>query len=121
MKTLHITLATVTTLALFGCGGGDNPSDTTSIPTTTDYFKIVPAVYTLNGSTPPSCPEAYRIVTLKAEKEDDIGIQTCDWTCASYEGASPISVSLYFQQNGKDAPWEFDNAITLTAPSQCYN
>lgn len=126
MKILHITLATVATLALLGCGGGggsttNNPLTGGETPTANDDYLIVPATYTLNGSMLPSCPNAYSITTLKAQKEDDFGIHGCLWLCASYEGASPTAVKLNFVQQGKDSPWDFDDAVTTTAHSQCHN
>ena len=95
------------------------PTDNGNTPA--DNYLTVPATYTLNGNNLPSCPNAYRITTIKAQKENDFGIHQCLWLCASYEGASPTAVMLSFQQQGKNTPWDFDDAVTTTAPQQCHN
>jgi len=85
-----------------------------------DPYKIVKVSYKLNGSEPVSCPDAYDISTLKAQKSDDIGIQKCTWLCGSYQGESPVTVILQFEQDGKDSSWEFSNDFIKTAPNNCH-
>ena len=114
MKKFMLTLAILSTLALIGCGGGGGG-------TSSDQFKTQKVSYSLNGSTPPTCPNATRISTVKAQKENDIGIHDCLWICGDYEGASPLTVGLSFQQHGKNAAWEFADDVVTTAPQQCHN
>ena len=124
MKKLTLTLATFSTLALIGCGGGGGGSSsdgTAGGGAPSDQFKIQKVSYTLNGSTPPTCPNASTISTVNPQKEDGIGIQNCIWTCGDYEGANPISVGLFFEQHGKNGIWEFNMDVVSTAPQQCHN
>ena len=118
MKKLNLTMATMAAVILIGCGGGGSSSNNAA---TSDPYKIQTVGYTLNGSNLPSCPNASNITTLKAQNNDDFGIHSCMWMCGSYEGASPITVSLSFQQYGKDDVWEFDHDVVMTAQGQCHN
>jgi len=113
MNKLYINLLTVSAVAIMGCGGGSSSSSSD------DGFKIHKVAYTLNGTKPPTCPNA-RVTLVKAQKDDDIGIQDCIWLCGDYEG-SIQTVLLSFQQNGKNGIWEFDNELVSTKPTQCHN
>ena len=114
MKKLNLILVIMTAVTLIGCGGGGSGSSS-------DSYKIQTVEYTLNGSNLPSCPNASRITTSKAQNDDDIGVHICMWNCGSYEGVSPITASLSFAQYGKDGVWEFYEDIVTTAPGQCHN
>jgi len=119
MKKFNLTLVAMTAVTLIGCGGGGSGSSSNGAAS--DQFKIQTVEYTLNGTNPPSCPNASRVTTSKAKNDGDIGSQSCTWFCGSYEGASPITVGLSFIQYGKDGVWEFDQDIVTTAPGQCHN
>jgi len=122
---LKLTISSMATFALIGCGGGGSNGNhgNSNNPTggNKDPYKIVPVSYKLNGNNPPSCPEASQITILKAQKTNDIGIARCIWLCGAYEGAKPVTVALAFQQNGKDSEWVFDSDVVQTAPDQCHN
>jgi len=123
MKKLTLTLATLSTLALIGCGGGGGSSSdgTAAGGAPSDQFKIQKVSYTLNGNTPPTCPNASSVTTSKAQNENDIGIHMCSWICGDYEGANPVLVIFTFSQDGKNSVWEFDRETVSTAPQQCHN
>ena len=120
MKKINLTMATMAAVTLIGCGGGGSSSSSNN-GVASDPYKIQTVGYTLNGSNLPSCPNASHITTLKAQNNDDFGTHSCMWICGSYEGASPITVSLDFKQDGKDSAWEFDLDVVMTAPGQCHN
>jgi hypothetical protein len=115
MKKLNLTLATMAAVTLIGCGGGGGGGGSS------DLYKTQTVSYTLNGSNLPTCPNAGHITSSKAQNGDDIGVQQCMWYCGSYQGASPVTVSLTFIQNGKDGVWAFDGETIMTAPQQCHN
>jgi len=128
-KTLQkLTITSIAAFTLIGCGGGgggstgnNNGSNNPVGNGNNDPYKIVPVSYSLNGSEAPSCPDAYRVTIVKAQKADDIGVASCFWLCGQYEGARPVSVQLTFQQNGKGSSWQFDSDVIITAPDQCHN
>jgi len=116
MKTIHKTLVVTATLILAGCGGGGSSSNNAS---SNDPSKIYKVEYTLNGSSLPTCPNAYDITTLPAQDEQDIGIHYCTWLCGDYQG-SVMTVLLSFQQDGKNGIWEFDGEVLSTPPAECH-
>jgi len=124
-RTIKYGVVAVSILGFMGCGGGGGSSSgsANNNPTngTNDPYKIVDVTYKLNGSAPVSCPGAYNISITRAQNSNDLGIQDCFWLCGSYQGASPVTVGLSFQQNGKDTPWEFESETIMTAPNQCHN
>ena len=111
----------VSPLLIIGCGGSTSTkSATNSDGSAKDPYKIVKATYSLNGSNLPTCNKPGYIFTSKAQKETDKGGFDCTWLCAEYEGAKPISVTLSFDQNGKNGVWEFEDEFLSTAPAECH-
>ncbi len=115
MKKLNLTVATMATIVLVGCGGGGGSSSGAS-----DAFKIENVEYTITDNKI-ICNKPYSQTISKAQRSDDYGVAFCTWLCGSYEGANPVSVSLTFVQDGKDAPWTFDSDSVSTASDQCHN
>jgi hypothetical protein len=115
MKKLNFTIATIAAVTLIGCGGGGGSSSGDS-----DSFKIETVKYSIENNKI-ICNKPSSQTISKAQESDDYGVASCIWLCGSYEGASPVLVSLSFEQDGKDAPWTFDGDSVSTASSQCHN
>jgi len=122
MKKITLSIVALSTLVLIGCGGGGGSSASTSgsSAAATDPYKIQEVSYKIENNQI-ICNKPYHQSISKAQRADDYGTSSCIWICGSYEGAKPVSVSLSFIQNGKDAPWMFDGDGVSTAPAQCHN
>ena len=112
MKKLTLTLATLSTLALIGCGGSTSSSNsgTNSDGTAKDPQKIEKVEYTLNGSEQPICHNASHKSGISSSSTS----MSCQWICGEYEGASPVHVLLSFEKIG--GIWEFDDDYVSTSP-----